>query len=127
MWQPFVDQGFTFDVILSNPPYIASEDFESLPREVRDYEPRLALDGHEEGMFYIKKIILGGADYLNPGGWLLLEMDPGQITKALKLIEMSNGYGEKKCVRDYSHRYRVVMVQILMVQKSLAMSFKEQE
>ncbi len=111
MWQPFVDQGFTFDVILSNPPYIASEDLDSLPREVRDYEPRLALDGHEEGMFYIKKILLGGADYLKPGGWILLEMDPEQTPKALRLIEESDRYKEEKRVKDYSHRYRVVMAQ----------------
>ncbi len=111
LFQPIMDRDFTFDVIISNPPYIASEDFDSLPPEIRDHEPRVALDGRKEGMFFIEKIIREGSDYLNPGGWLLLEMDPGQITKALKLIEKNNGYGENKCVRDYSHRYRVVMVQ----------------
>lgn len=111
MFQPFKDQGLTFDIIISNPPYIASEDFDFLPSEIRDYEPRLALDGHEGGMFFFEKIIREGADYLNPGGWMLLEMDPGQIKKALKLIEEGNKYGEKKCIRDYSNHYRAVMAQ----------------
>ena len=49
-----------------------------------------------------------GADYLKPGGWLLIEMDPGQTLKAFKLIEESNYFEEKRRVRDYSHNYRVV-------------------
>jgi release factor glutamine methyltransferase len=109
--RPFMDLDFTFDVIISNPPYIASEDFDILPPEIRDHEPRVALDGRKEGMFFIEKIIREGSDHLNPRGWLLLEMDPGQVAKALKLIEKSNGYAEKKCIKDYSHNDRVVMVQ----------------
>jgi release factor glutamine methyltransferase len=109
--QPFMDLEFTFDVIVSNPPYIASEEFDILPPEIRDHEPRVALDGRKEGMFFIEKIIREGSNKLNPGGWLLLEMDSGQITKALNLIEKADAYGEKKCIRDYGHHYRVVMAQ----------------
>lgn len=111
LWKPFVDKSFLFDIILSNPPYVPSEDYESLPPEVRDYEPRLALDGREGGMFYIEKIIMEGAEYLNPGGWLLMEMDPIQTTKALRIVEDYPCYGEKRRVMDYSHNYRVVMTQ----------------
>ena len=109
--EPFKDQEYKFDIILSNPPYIASEDYHSLPPEVRNYEPRLALDGHEEGMFFIEKIIREGADYLNPYGWILLEMDPVQTSKALKLFDKTDKFREKKRIRDYSHNYRVVMAQ----------------
>ena len=109
LWQPVMDQGLTFDIILSNPPYIDSDAFDHLAPEVRDHEPRLALDGREGGMFYIEKIIKKGTDYLNPGGWILLEMDPEQTQKAMGLIEENNLYGEKKRVKDYSHQYRVVM------------------
>ena len=111
LFEPFMYQNLTFDIILSNPPYIATDDFDSLSPEVRDHEPRLALDGHVEGMFFIEKIIMTGADYLHPGGWILLEMDPAQTTKALKLIEESGHYGEKKPIKDYSHHDRVVMAQ----------------
>jgi len=115
LWQPFKEKTFTFDFIISNPPYIAIEDYDSLPPEVRDYEPRLALDGHNQGMFYIEKIIMEGADYLNPGGWLLIEMDPVQTSKALELMEQGNCYGEKRRIRDYSRNYRVVMSQKAVV------------
>ena len=111
LFEPFVYQNLTFDIILSNPPYIASEDFDSLSPEVRDHEPRLALNGHVQGMFFIERVIMKGADYLHPGGWILVEMDPAQTTKALKLIEESGHYGEKKCIKDYSHHDRVVMAQ----------------
>ncbi|MDP6178994.1 MAG: peptide chain release factor N(5)-glutamine methyltransferase [Desulfatiglandales bacterium] len=109
MWQAFLDQDLKFDIILSNPPYIASEAIDTLPAEVRDYEPRLALDGREEGMYFISKIIMEGPKYLNPGGWLLLEMDPKQTTKAFILIEESDSYKEKVRLKDFSNRYRVVM------------------
>ena len=115
LWEPLLDQGLTFDHILSNPPYIATEEFENLSPEVRDYEPRLALDGHNDGMTYIQTIIREAPVFMNPGGWIMLEMAPGQTEKALGLIGDIKDYGEKTRIKDYSHRYRVVMAQKNMV------------
>jgi release factor glutamine methyltransferase len=111
LWQPFEGEDIRFDLIVSNPPYVDSRVFQTLPCEVRDYEPRAALEGQEGGMFYIEKIILGSGDYLNPGAWVLIEMDPGQTRTAFQLIEKSGRYGAWEGVKDYSHRYRVVMAQ----------------
>ncbi len=111
LWEGLSNTEFTFDIIVSNPPYIKSEDIDSLPPEVRDYEPRQALDGGEEGMFYIRSIIQEAPKHLNPEGWVLLEMDPEQTTKALGLLEASNRYGKKERLKDYSHNHRVVMAQ----------------
>lgn len=111
LWDPLLDQDVTFDIILSNPPYIGSDEFDGLSPEVRDYEPRIALDGHKEGMYYIDKIFTEGPAFLNPGGWIMLEMAPGQTEKALGLIGEIKGYGEKTRVKDYSNLYRVVMAQ----------------
>jgi len=111
LWEPLLDQGVTFDIILSNPPYIASEEFKGLSPEVRDYEPRLALDGREDGMTYIQTIILEAPAFMNPGGWIMLEMAPGQTEKALELIGEIKEYGEKTRIKDYSRLYRVVMAQ----------------
>jgi release factor glutamine methyltransferase len=111
LWQPLMNRGITFDIILSNPPYIASEDYNGLPPEVRNYEPRLALDGKEGGMYYIENIICGGLDYLNIGGWIMLEMAPDQTARALGLIEKTTGYGQITRIKDYSNRYRVVRAQ----------------
>ncbi|MDB9823084.1 peptide chain release factor N(5)-glutamine methyltransferase [Deltaproteobacteria bacterium] len=109
LFRPFVEKSFKFDIIISNPPYIAPEDYEILPPEVRDYEPRLALDGREGGIFFIEKIIRESSDYLKSDGWLLIEMDPSQTLKALNMIEESGYFGEKRCIMDYSQRERVVI------------------
>lgn len=111
LWKPLEDQGRAFDIILSNPPYVASEEYNKLIPEVRDYEPRLALDGKKDGMYFIEKIIMGGLDFLKPGGWIMLEMAPDQTEKALGLMGKINGYEEKTRIKDYSNRYRVAMAQ----------------
>jgi release factor glutamine methyltransferase len=109
LWEPLKGQDLTFDVILSNPPYVAAEDYASLPPEVRDCEPRVALDGGEQGTFYIREIIAGATDYLNPGGRLLVEMDPRQTSEIVATLEASDHYEGVRRIRDYSHRYRVVL------------------
>lgn len=111
LWEPFMTLRIGFDIILSNPPYIASDAIDALMPEVRDYEPVLALDGGVQGMHFIERIISEGADYLNPGGWLLVEMDPEQTPAALSLIDNTGRYGNRGRIKDYSHRYRVVMAQ----------------
>ena len=111
LWGPLINQGITFDIILSNPPYVASGDYDKLPPEVRDYEPRLALMGGERGMDYIEKIIKGGVNYLKEEGWLMLEMAPEQTEEALSLTGRTHGYGGCYRIKDYSHRYRVVVAQ----------------
>jgi release factor glutamine methyltransferase len=108
LWEPFKALSLTFDMIISNPPYIASDEIRSLMPEVRDHEPMLALDGGVKGINYIEKIILAGAGYLNSEGWLLVEMDPEQTPAALGLIGETGCYSEAGRVKDYSHRYRVV-------------------
>jgi release factor glutamine methyltransferase len=108
LWQPIKERNLVFDLVVSNPPYLRSDVLNTLSREV-GYEPRLALDGGEEGMFYIRKILLEGPGYLNPGGWLLLEMDPEQTAEALRLMEETGEYESWERVEDYTHRYRVVM------------------
>ena len=111
LWEPLRDQGILFDMILSNPPYVASEDYNQLPPEVRDHEPKKALDGDRGGMKYLEQIIAGSVEFLEPGGWVMLEMAPDQTPKALSMIDGIEGYGEKLRIKDYTHRYRVVAVQ----------------
>ena len=109
LFEPFAGKPTRFDIIVSNPPYIPSEYYDSLPPEIKDYEPRLALDGHEGGLFFIERIIMDAPDYLNPGGWLLIEMDPGQTLKALSMIKQNGSYMEYRCAKDYAKKDRVVI------------------
>jgi len=109
--KPLLNKGLSFDIILSNPPYIASYEYIDLPPEVRDYEPCISLDGGEDGMLFIERIIMEAHNFMNPGGWLMLEMAPGQTAKAIMLAEKMSVYGKKERIRDLSHNYRVVILQ----------------
>jgi release factor glutamine methyltransferase len=111
LWEAVEGENTPFDIILSNPPYVASEEYRDLPPEVRDYEPRLALDGKEGGMHYLFGIASAAPRYLKPGGWILLEMAPPQTEKTLSLIKRVGGYGKALRVKDYGRLYRVVAAQ----------------
>jgi release factor glutamine methyltransferase len=106
---PFAGDATRFDMILSNPPYLSTEAMGILSPEVRDHEPRLALDGREQGMQDISRILKEAAGYLVPGGWILMEMDPEQTDKAVRILDETGQFTEHRRIRDYSHRYRMVM------------------
>lgn len=74
-----------FHMILSNPPYIASDEIKVLMPEVRDHEPRMALDGEADGLAFYRRIVREAGDYLYPGGWLMFEigMDQGEALREL--------------------------------------------
>jgi release factor glutamine methyltransferase len=76
-FQPLQEKG-PFGLILSNPPYVARSEIQGLAREVKDYEPMVALDGGEDGMEFYRRITLEAPSYLRKGEWLLLEVGEGQ-------------------------------------------------
>lgn len=100
----------SFDVVVSNPPYIPEADFEALAPDVRDYEPRSSLVGGEDGLCYIRKIISGATKALKPGGWCLLEIGMGQSPEVIKLFEEA-GFRNVSCVRDINDIERLVRAQ----------------
>jgi release factor glutamine methyltransferase len=108
LFEPFSDRSRAFDMIISNPPYIATEEFGSLAPEIRCYEPRAALDGNKGGMRYIQRLIEESGPYLKSGGWLLVEMDPHQTERALNLIDSAQYFGYKERIMDYQDLYRMV-------------------
>ena len=76
-----------FDIIVSNPPYIPTADIEGLDKEVKDHEPRLALDGGEDGLDICRKISVEAGEHLKDGGLLLLECGIGQAHEIVKMLE----------------------------------------
>lgn len=76
-----------FDCILSNPPYIPSKVIDTLMEEVREYEPRMALDGREDGLYYYREIVRQSPGYLKPGGMLFLEIGYDQAEAVTKMME----------------------------------------
>jgi len=113
LWEPLMEGAHRFDMIVSNPPYVSTEEYNELPLEVRDYEPRQALDGRDGGMYYLEKIVEGAHDFLNPGGWIILEMAPWQTQKTLDIIARTGEYQQETRIKDYSRRYRVAIAQRL--------------
>ncbi len=97
----------TFHMIVSNPPYIRSSVIEELSEEVRAHEPRMALDGGEDGLEFYRRIIRESRDYLLPGGWLLLEIgfDQGE---AVSELMRQNGFSEVHITKDLPGQDRVV-------------------
>jgi methylase of polypeptide subunit release factors len=95
-----------FGLVVSNPPYVPAPVIPSLPPEVRR-EPRLALDGGEDGLALIRRITAESPDHLTPGGALLLEADPRQM-ETISGILASCGYSGVKIYSDLSQRPRVI-------------------
>lgn len=100
-----------FDVIVSNPPYIATAVLQELMPEVIEHEPKRALDGHEDGLYFYRQIIAEAPKYLKPGGWILFEIgyDQGESVPAL-LTEA--GFTEITVIKDYNDNDRVVRARL---------------
>lgn len=101
-------QGETFDYILSNPPYIRSADIETLMPEVRDFEPRAALDGTVDGLFFYRHITADAGLHLRNGGWLMFEIGCHQAEDVAGLL-CTHGYTEIQVKKDYAGLDRVVL------------------
>lgn len=97
----------TYDMIVSNPPYIPTGVISSLMEEVRDYEPLEALDGKEDGLFFYRKIAAEAYRFLRNGGYLFFEIGCDQAEKVRHIME-GNGYRDIAVVKDFAGLDRVV-------------------
>ena len=97
----------SFDIIISNPPYVSRAQYESLSREIRCHEPRCALIGGEDGLAHIRKITAAAAGALREGGFLLLEIGAGQARSA-EGIARENGFSDIRFETDIGGIRRVV-------------------
>lgn len=91
-----------FDIIVSNPPYIKSEEIEKLSKEVQN-EPKLALDGGKDGLKFYKIISKEIKNYLKENGTLLMEIGYDEANEVMKLFENST------CIKDYANNDRVIV------------------
>lgn len=97
----------TYDIIVSNPPYIRTEEIAKLMPEVQNFEPYDALDGKEDGLFFYRRIIEQAGKYLNPNGYLMFEIghDQGEAVSALM---QQAGFFAVRIVKDLTGKDRVV-------------------
>jgi release factor glutamine methyltransferase len=100
----------SFDLVVSNPPYITEAEYAILPPDVRDYEPCSSLIGGEDGLFFIRKIIADAGRVLKEGGLCMLEVGAGQSPDVKSLFEEA-GFTEISGIRDINDIERVVRAQ----------------
>ncbi len=101
----------SFDLIVSNPPYIPSKEITALEPEVRDFDPLGALDGGADGLDVYRLLIPESHSHLSPGGWLLLEVGRGQSADVMTIINDHGGYNEPITALDPCGIERVVAAQ----------------
>lgn len=100
-------EGGRFDIIVSNPPYIETDVMSTLMPEVREYEPRIALDGGADGLIFYRRIAQEAGRHLNGGGMLFFEIGCGQADAVREIMEEA-GFREIQVVKDFAGLDRVV-------------------
>jgi release factor glutamine methyltransferase len=111
-WISAVGDTARFDLILSNPPYIPSEQIARLQPEIHSFEPRLALDGGLTGLTCLSLLIRTAHRLLKPGGRLLLEIGPDQRRELVRTATSLGCYAEISCQRDYANKDRVLQLAV---------------
>ncbi len=89
-----------FDIIVSNPPYVAEKDRDTLQKEVRDYEPEMALFSGEDGLNAIRKILAEAGGYLEKGGLFLMEIGEEQAEEVLKIASETGSFSSLSIEKD---------------------------
>lgn len=102
------NSGDLYDIIMTNPPYIRSSDINALMEEVSRFEPRLALDGMEDGLYFYRRIIKEARNYLSENGCFICEIGYDQYDAVYGIL-VDNGYGDIELTRDYAGLDRVVL------------------
>jgi release factor glutamine methyltransferase len=110
LFEPLKNKNFEgqIDCVVSNPPYVSKDELETLPREIKDYEPIVALESEKDGLFFHKRIIENSIDFLKKGGVLALETAFDQAGRAADLIRQSDNYNNIEVIKDLGGIDRVV-------------------
>ena len=100
-WSPLENFKGKFDLVISNPPYIPRDTYEKLPKEVKNFEPKVALLGGEDGLDHLREIIQKAPLYLKNNGWLILENHFDQSEKVKQLL-IKNKFASIEILKDLS-------------------------
>ena len=104
-------KGRRFDMIVSNPPYIAKGEFKTLEADVKDFEPRSALDGGNDGLHFYRRILGECRQFLKDGGYLLLEIGAFQAAAVKDILAVSGSIRYCHTQKDYAGHDRVIVAQ----------------
>jgi release factor glutamine methyltransferase len=97
-----------FDLIVSNPPYVTTSEYSQLDRQVKDHEPREALEAGEDGLAVIRPLIAQSLGRLVPGGGLMIELSPSIAGSVLAHLQSQGGWDAIGCTKDLAGHDRIV-------------------
>jgi release factor glutamine methyltransferase len=97
-----------FDLIVCNPPYVSRTEYEKLDAKVKNYEPKVALDGGGDGLDVYRRIAVDSPNHLKKGGAILFEIGFAQGRQIKKLLEDTNAFGPIKIEKDFHNNDRIV-------------------
>ncbi|MBN1507605.1 MAG: peptide chain release factor N(5)-glutamine methyltransferase [Sedimentisphaerales bacterium] len=112
LFDPLIAQLDQFDLIVCNPPYVSSAEYEELEKNVKDYEPRIALYGGEQGLDVHRRIAERATEFLKADGALLLEIGHKQGPPVRKLLELTGSFQNIQTDKDLSAHDRMVIAKI---------------
>ena len=101
-----------FDLIVSNPPYVVKREINRLSNDVKKFEPKRALDGGNDGLDVIKKVIYKSQSILKLNGILALEIGRGQYFSVVKILK-ENGFRKSRVIKDYKNNVRCIFSTLL--------------
>ena len=101
-----------FDLLISNPPYIPKNEMENLMKDVKDFEPVIALEDENNGFTFYKRFAEIGRTLVKPGAWFVLEVGMGDHPSMVKSIFSNSGYLNVELIKDYNGDNRVLVVQV---------------
>lgn len=113
LFDPVKGQLNFFDMVVSNPPYVRRRELKNLPPEVREWEPKAALDGGEDGLDFYRRIMAEGHLYLVDGGFVVLEIGADMGEEVCRLSAKAVGYSARSVRQDYAGKDRIVITQKL--------------
>ena len=101
-----------FDLLVSNPPYIPKNEMENLMKDVKDFEPVIALEDENNGFTFYKRFAEIGRTLVKPGAWFVLEVGMGDHPRMVQSIFSNSGYLNVELIKDYNGDNRVLVVQV---------------
>ncbi len=107
LFVPIRGKESSFDIILCNPPYIPTGQIDELQPEIKDFEPRLAVDGGEDGLYFYRRMVPEAINFMKPAGYLVVEIGESQANSVQEIMNDS-GYQEITVFQDYGGHDRVM-------------------
>ena len=101
-----------FDLIVSNPPYISSKEMKNLAKDIKNFEPKIALDGGNDGLDVVRKVIYKASSILKFKGMLALEIGNGQYKKVSQILRKKS-FKEKFLIKDYNNNIRCILSNLI--------------